>query len=74
MKVARETLTLASEERMEFLDITKQIRDAVQKHPITSSSPSWTAHGRGRSTSRSWGSEKSPLLLSEDQVEVGERQ
>src|SRR3989304_5388461 len=35
MKVARETLTLASEERMEFLDITKQIRDAVQKHPIS---------------------------------------
>jgi len=35
MKVARETLTLASEERTEFLDITKQIRDAVQKHPIS---------------------------------------
>ncbi len=35
MKVVRETLTLASEERMEFLDITKQIRDAVQKHPIS---------------------------------------
>ena len=35
MKVARETLTLTSEERMEFLDITKQIRDAVQKHPIS---------------------------------------
>jgi len=35
MKVARETLTLASEERMEFLDITKQIRDAVQKHSIS---------------------------------------
>ena len=35
MKVARETLTLTSEDRMEFLDITKQIRDAVQKHPIS---------------------------------------
>src|SRR3989337_258008 len=35
MKVGRETLELASEERMEFLDITKQIRDAVQKHPIS---------------------------------------
>ncbi len=35
MKVARETLTLASEERMEFLDITKQIRDAIQKHHIS---------------------------------------
>lgn len=35
MKVARETLTLASEDRMEFLDITKQIRDAVQKHAVT---------------------------------------
>jgi len=34
MKVVRETLTLSSEERTEFLDITKQIRDAVQKHPI----------------------------------------
>ena len=35
MKVAREMLTLTSEDRMEFLDITKQIRDAVQKHPIS---------------------------------------
>ena len=35
MKVARETITLSTEERMEFLDATKQIRDAVQKHPIT---------------------------------------
>ena len=34
MKVVRETLTVSSEERTEFLDITKQIRDAVQKHPI----------------------------------------
>ncbi len=35
MKVARETITLSTEDRMEFLDITKQIRDAVQKHPIS---------------------------------------
>ena len=35
MKVSRQTLELASEERMEFLDITKQIRDVVQKHPIS---------------------------------------
>ena len=35
MKVTRETFEFASEERMEFLDITKQIRDAVQKHPIS---------------------------------------
>lgn len=34
MKVVRETLTVSSEERTEFLDVTKQIRDAVQKHPI----------------------------------------
>ena len=34
MKVARETLTLSSEERIEFLDVTKQIRDVIQKHPI----------------------------------------
>jgi secondary thiamine-phosphate synthase enzyme len=35
MKVVRETLTLSTEERMEFLDVTKQIRDVIQKHPIT---------------------------------------
>lgn len=35
MKVARETITLSTEERTEFLDVTKQIRDAVQKHPIS---------------------------------------
>src|SRR3989304_4936636 len=35
MKGARETITLSPEERMEFLDITKQIHDAVQKHPIS---------------------------------------
>lgn len=35
MRVARETLTLSTEERTEFLDVTKQIRDAVQKHPIS---------------------------------------
>ena len=35
MIVARETLTLCSKERTEFLDITKQIRDAVQKHQIS---------------------------------------
>ena len=35
MKVARETITFSTEERMEFLDATKQIRDAVQKHSIT---------------------------------------
>jgi secondary thiamine-phosphate synthase enzyme len=35
MKVGRETITLSTEERMEFLDITKQIHDAVQKHPIS---------------------------------------
>ena len=35
MKVARETLSLTSEERLEFLDVTKQIHDAVQKHPIS---------------------------------------
>ena len=34
MKVARETIAVTSEERTEFLDLTKQIRDAVQKHPI----------------------------------------
>ena len=32
MKVVRETITLCTEERMEFLDITKAIREAVQKH------------------------------------------
>lgn len=35
MKVDRETVALTLEERTEFLDITKQIRDAVQKHPIS---------------------------------------
>ena len=35
MKVAREILMLRSKEQMEFLDITKQIRDAVQKHLIS---------------------------------------
>jgi secondary thiamine-phosphate synthase enzyme len=35
MRVARETITLSTEDRMEFLDITKQIRDAVQKHHIS---------------------------------------
>ncbi len=34
MKVVRESIMLSTEERLEFLDITKQIRDAVQKHPI----------------------------------------
>ena len=35
MKVVRETLMLSTEDRMEFLDITKQIRDVVQKHRTT---------------------------------------
>lgn len=35
MKVVRETLTVSTEERLEFLDITKEIRDVIQKHSIS---------------------------------------
>ena len=34
MKVIRETITIPTEERTEFLDITKQIREIVSKHEI----------------------------------------
>ncbi|HLC41805.1 MAG TPA: secondary thiamine-phosphate synthase enzyme YjbQ [Methylomirabilota bacterium] len=34
MKVIRETVTIPTEERTEFLDITKQIREAISKHEI----------------------------------------
>ena len=34
MKVIRETVTIPTEERTEFLDITKPIREVVSKHEI----------------------------------------
>src|SRR3989304_179512 len=34
MKVIRETITIPTEARTEFLDITKQIREVVSKHEI----------------------------------------
>lgn len=35
MKVVGETIAVPTEQRMEFFDVTKQIRDAVQKYPVT---------------------------------------
>ena len=34
MKVIRETITIPTEARTEFLDITKQIREVISKHEI----------------------------------------
>lgn len=34
MKVVRETLTLVTEQSMEFLDITKRVREILQRHDI----------------------------------------